>query len=105
VLSHRQQLRSAELVARAPAAGFVRLAYSFDPELTLWLDGDPAQAVADFLGGIVLAFPAGTHTIRLEAPREPLRLRLLALSGAAAAALALVWIWSRLPHAFSPTPD
>jgi hypothetical protein len=102
VLSHREQLRSAEIVARAPAPGFVRLSYSFDPELALAIDGEPAPAVADFLGGVVLAFPAGTHTISLEAPREPARPWLLALGGAAAAALAILWVWSRLPRASLP---
>jgi hypothetical protein len=102
VLSHREQLRSAEIVARAPAPGFVRLSYSFDPELALAIDGRPAPAVADFLGGVVLAFPAGTHTISLEAPRETARPWLLALGGAAAAALAMLWVWSRLPRASLP---
>jgi hypothetical protein len=104
VLSHQEQLRSVEVVARAPSPGFVRLAYSFDPELAISIDGEPAQATRDFLGGIVLAFPAGTHSIRLEAPRESLRLRLLALSSAAALALAMLWVWSQLPRTSLPTP-
>jgi hypothetical protein len=94
VLSHQERLGSVEVVARASAPGFVRLAYSFDPELTVAIDGEPAQGVADFLGGVVLPFPAGTHTIRLEAPRAILRVRLLWCSGAIAAALALLWVWS-----------
>jgi hypothetical protein len=102
VLSHREQLRSAEIVASAPAPGFVRLSYSFDPELALAIDGQPTPAVADFLGGVVLAFPAGTHTISLGAPRETARPWLLALGGTAAAALAVLWFWSRLPRASSP---
>jgi hypothetical protein len=104
VLSHQERLRSVEIAARAPAPGFVRLAYSFDPELRLSLDGEPAPAIADFLGGVVLAFPAGAHTIRLEAPRESLRYQLLAFSGAAALALAVVWAWSRLSRASMSTP-
>lgn len=95
VLSHQERLRSVEVVARASAPGFVRLAYSFDPELAVAIDGEPAQGVADFLGGVVLPFPAGTHTIRLEAPRAILRLRLLWCSGVIAAALGLLWVWSR----------
>ena len=90
-------------MARASTPGFVRLAYSFDPELALAIDGEPAPGVADFLGGIVLPFPAGTHSIRLEAPRETLRRRLLAIGGAAAIALAMLWLWSRLPRAYPPT--
>jgi hypothetical protein len=94
VLAHRAQLRSVEIVARAEASGFVRLAYAFDPELALQIDGEPSEAVADFLGGVVLPFPAGTHTIRLEAPREILRLRLLWIGAGLATALVLLWAWS-----------
>ena len=95
MLSHREQLRSVEVVARASAPGFVRLAYSFDHELAIAIDGEPAQGVADFLGGVVVPFPPGTHTIGLEAPAAILRLRLLWCSGAIATALALLWVWSR----------
>jgi hypothetical protein len=50
----------------------------------------------------VLAFPAGTHTISLAAPRETARPWLLALGGVVAIALAILWFWSRLPRASSP---
>jgi hypothetical protein len=98
LLAHREHLRSVEVVARASDPGFVRLAYSFDPGLTLQIDGEPTLGVADFLGGVVVPFPAGTHSIVLEAPRESLRLRLLWISGGIATALALLQVWSRRPR-------
>ena len=97
VLAHRERLASVEIVARADAPGFVRLAYAFDPALGVALDGTAVEGVPDFLGGVVLAFPAGTHAITLSAPPATLRLRLLAASGAIAATLLLVWAASFLP--------
>ncbi len=97
VLAHQEQLRSVQVVARASAAGFVRLAYSFDPELGLAIDGEPTPGVADFLGAVVLPFPAGTHTLTLEAPRATLRLQLLWFGGGIAAALGLLRIACRRP--------
>ena len=95
VLAYHEQLRSVEVVASASAAGFVRLAYAFDPELGLAIDGEGVPFVADFLGGVVLPFPAGMHTIRLEAPRERLRLQLLWFSTAIATTLGLLLIVCR----------
>jgi len=103
VLAHQEQLLWVKIVARAALPGFVRLAYSFDPDLTLEIDGEPTQSAADFLGGIVLPFPAGTHEITLKAPRSTLRLRLLAISGAVATALAMLWVWSQRLRAFPST--
>ena len=103
VLAHQEQLLSAKIVARAAQPGFVRLAYSFDPDLRLEIDGEPTPSTADFLGGIVLPFPAGTHELTLTAPRPTLRLRLLAISGAAATALAMLWVWSRRLRAIPST--
>ena len=99
VLAHQEQLLAVKIVARATLSGFVRLAYSFDPDLGVEIDGEPTRSAADFLGGIVLAFPAGTHEITLQAPRAILRLRLLAISGGIATALAILWAWSRPPRA------
>jgi hypothetical protein len=97
VVSHREGLETVEIVARAGAAGFVRLAYSHDPDLRVTLDGLPAASVPDFLGGIVLAFPAGQHAIALRPPEARLRHVLIAGSGAIAAALVLVWAATFLP--------
>jgi hypothetical protein len=97
VLAHEERLESVEVVARASAPGFLRLAYSFDPALGVALDGAPVESVPDFLGGVVLAFPAGTHTVTLTAPPKALRLGLLAASGGIAATLLLVWALSFLP--------
>jgi hypothetical protein len=98
VLSQDERLDAVEIVARASAPGFVRLAYGFDPALGVALDGRAAPSVPDFLGAVVLAFPAGTHAITLAAPPATLRLRLLAASGALAATLLLVWAASFLPE-------
>lgn len=94
VLSHHEGLDSIEIVARASAPGFVRLAYSFDPALGVALDGAAVERVPDFLGAVVLAFPAGTHAITLRAPPATQQLRLLAASGAIAGTLVLVWVAS-----------
>ncbi len=103
VLAHREQLLGVQIVARAALPGFVRLAYSFDPDLRLEIDDEPTESTADFLGGIVIAFPAGTHEITLKAPRSTLRPRLLAIGGGIATALAMLWVWSRRPRAFPST--
>ena len=100
VLHHREDLVSVEIVARASASGFVRLAYAHDPHLAISLDDGPAVSVPDSLGGaIVLAFPAGTHKITVRAP-EP-RLRLLLLGGSIALTLALV-VWLLVARAYVP---
>ena len=65
------------------------------------LDGSAVPSVPDFLGGVVLAFPAGRHAITLTAPPATLRLRLLAASGAIAATLLLLWAASFLPPSFA----
>jgi hypothetical protein len=104
VLAHREELRSVEVVARAAAPGFVRLSYSFDPELAIAIDGEPTPGVADFLGAVVVAFPAGTHTVRLEAPGERYRGRLLAFGIFAAMALAMLWSWTYFPRTSRTTP-
>lgn len=97
VLEHREGLDEVEVVARAGSPGFVRLAYSFDPGLRVTLDGRPIEAVPDFLGALVVAFPAGRHAIALRAPDAALRGGLLAASGAIAAALVLVWAATSFP--------
>jgi hypothetical protein len=92
-----------EIVARAYAPGFVRLAYSWDPDLRVALDGDAVESVPDFLGGSVIAFPAGRHAISLGAPEANLRLALVAGCGGIAAALVLVWAASFLPFSREAT--
>jgi hypothetical protein len=98
VLEHREGLELVEILARAGAPGFVRLAYSFDPDLRVTLDGTPVESAPDFLGAVVVAFPAGQHAISLRAPEAGLRRVLLAACGAIAAALVLVWA----ANSFSP---
>ncbi len=71
VLEHREDRARALLLAQASHAGFVRLAYSHHPALEVRLDGAPVAAVPDALGALVLAFPAGRHTIELFAPTNP----------------------------------
>jgi len=76
------------------APGFVRLSYTYDPELRLTLDRAPVRAYADaLLGAIVVAVPAGNHTIRIEPPPGSLRSALLGFSLLFTAGLAaLLWI-------------
>lgn len=71
VLEHRERASRVELVARSSRAGFVRLSYSHHPDLEVRLDGASVEAVPDVFGALVLAFPAGTHRIVLEAPTSP----------------------------------
>ena len=60
----------------------MRLAYSFDPDQSVELDGREVVAVADALGaGVVVAFPAGTHTIEIAPPVSRLRGPLMVASG------------------------
>jgi hypothetical protein len=99
VLAHHAQLEMVTIAASATLPGFVRLAYSFDPDLRIEIDGEPAPSTADFLGGIVLAFPAGSHEITLKAPLPTQRLGLLAFGGGIAMALATLWAWTRRPRA------
>jgi hypothetical protein len=103
VLGHTEARLSVEVVARASAPGFVRLAYAFDPELRARIDGESAIAVPDFLGGVVLPFPAGTHTIALEAPPASLRLGLLWAGAGIAGALAMLWAFGRSAGAATPS--
>jgi hypothetical protein len=103
VLAHREGMDLVEITARAGAPGFVRLAYGFDPALRVALDGEPVASVPDFLGGMVIAFPAGEHAIALRAPRARLQGGLLAGGGAFAAALLLVWAATFLPRATRAT--
>lgn len=103
VLAHQEGLERVEIQARASTPGFVRLAYSHDPELGLEIDGEATPFARDFLGGVVLPFPAGTHTIALEAPPATLRLRLLWLAGGVAMALAMLVVWSRIPAVIHST--
>ena len=89
VLSQREDLDSVEVVAHASAPGFVRLSYAYDPELEVALDGQVAGVVPDALGGaIVLAFPAGTHTISLRPPGAGPRTALLGTSAVLSVGLA-----------------
>jgi hypothetical protein len=100
VLAHEEQRLTVKLVARAAQPGFVRLAYSYDPDLELEVDGEATEMTSDFLGAVVLPFPAGTHEIALKAPRSSLRLQLLALGGSITAALAILGVWSRRRRPF-----
>ncbi len=105
VLRHAESLASVELVARASAPGYVRLAYSFDPALGVALDGARVESVPDFLGGVVVAFPAGEHTLTLRAPPATLRVLLLAASGAIAVALLILWVLNFLPPGRAPRAE
>jgi hypothetical protein len=81
ILSHLEEPTRASIVARASQPGYVRLSYAHDPDLAISLDDERVATTADALGGaIAMAFPAGTHTIEVRAPAEPLQTRLLWLS-------------------------
>jgi len=81
VLSHLEEPTRAEIVARASQSGYVRLSYAHDPDLAVSVDGERVATTVDSLGGaITLAFPAGTHTIEVQAPAALLQTRLLWLS-------------------------
>ncbi|MGB5702718.1 MAG: hypothetical protein WBM48_07870, partial [Polyangiales bacterium] len=96
VLSHFEEPTRAQLTARASQSGYVRISYSSDPDLTVSLDGEPVETTADSLGGaIVLAFPAGTHTIEVVAPPATLQTRWLWLSLFLALALVAVFAIER----------
>jgi hypothetical protein len=83
-------------VARASAPGFVRLSYSYDADLAVRVDGQPAEFVPDALGaGIILAFPAGAHAIAVDAPRTTQRALLLAASAGLAVGLLAVLAGTR----------
>jgi hypothetical protein len=78
VLGHLEEPTRARIVARASQSGYVRISYARDPDLAVLLDGEPAATTADALGGAVaLAFPAGTHTIEVQAPAATLQTRCL----------------------------
>ncbi len=96
VLSHHETLETVTLEASASAAGFVRLAYSFDPDQSVELDGREVVAVADALGaGVVVAFPAGTHTIEIAAPVSRLRGPLMVASGTCFIGLLVLYFATR----------
>ena len=81
VLSHIEEPTRVRIVARASQPGYVRISYARDRDLAVFLDGALTATTADSLGGvIVLAFPAGTHTIEVQAPAATLQTRLLWLS-------------------------
>jgi hypothetical protein len=86
VLSHEERDGAARIVVRAPAGGFLRLAYTHDPSLRVRLDGSEVPFVADALGGVVVALPEGRHELELAAHAPPLRLACLIVSALAAAA-------------------
>jgi len=103
VLHHREDWRSVELVARSATAGFVRLGYSDDPALRVELDGQPIAKVPDALtGAIVVALPAGTHTLTLAPPQRRYA-RLLALPAALLAVASLFALIAARP-ARRPAP-
>ena len=79
VLTHRESLAFAQIDARAFQSGFVRLSYSFDPDVEVRLDDRPVPTIADALtGGIVIAFPAGSHTITIRGAQVTARIFLFA---------------------------
>jgi hypothetical protein len=87
LLDHEEVSTAVRIDAQAEAAGFVRLAYAFDPTLELRLDGELVAARPDSLGAIVIGFPAGRHEIVMS-PALPARdVTLLAASGALVLAL------------------
>lgn len=99
VRAHEESPRAVEIVAHAPAAGFVRLAYSHDPELSVRLDGAPVASAPDALGGgVVLGFPAGTHRITLAPPPATLRIALSGVSLLLAGAVAALAFGVRTRH-------
>jgi hypothetical protein len=85
VLGHRESVGAVEIDVSAPAAGWLRLAYAWDPRLELRLDGRPVRLARDSLGALLLAVPAGRSRIelRVEASAErallPVSCGLLAL--------------------------
>jgi len=81
VLSHLEEPTQVRITARASQSGYVRISYAHDPDLAVSLDGELVATTADSLGGtITLAFPAGTHTIEVQAPATTLQTRGLWLS-------------------------
>jgi len=71
VLRHREEWSHVEIVARSATPGYLRLAYSDDPALRIELDGRPVAKAPDALtGAIVVAFPAGRHSLVLIPPRR-----------------------------------
>jgi|GEM_PF-2911766 len=98
VLSHIEEPTRVRIIARASESGYVRMSYTRDPDLTVLLDGEPAKTTADALGGaIVLAFPAGTHTIEVQAPAAILQTRCLWFSCLVFLTLVVVLAGDRRP--------
>jgi len=91
VLRHLEKLDQAEIEARASAAGFVRLSYSYDPDVVVRVDGHPVAAWQDAVTGAVIApFPSGTHTVSVCPSDTGPRVGLLAISAAIAGMLGVV---------------
>ena len=96
VTRHHEELTRVEIEARASAPGFVRLSYSDDPDLAVALDGEPVPAWRDAVtGAVIVAFPAGTHTISLRAPGAAFAVGLLGISTLTAVGVATVLLTTR----------
>jgi len=96
VLSHLEEPTRVRITARASQSGYVRISYAHDPDLAVSLDGELAATAADSLGGaIALAFPAGTHTIEVQAPAAMMQTRGLWLSFFLVLALVAVLVRDR----------
>ena len=96
VLEHVEELQRVEIRARASAPGFVRVSYSYDPELRVRLDGQPVEPIPDALGsGFALRFPEGAHEIVIRPPVFALRKALTAAALPLAALLLAVRVAAR----------
>ena len=93
VRDFRETHSRVDLTYRASAAGAIQLAYSYFPFLVVRVDGQEVQAYPSAFGLIVIAAPAGEHSVSVEAGVSALTRRGLFLASAAAVA-ALVWFSS-----------
>jgi hypothetical protein len=92
VIDHNVWNSRAEIVVRATAETYVRLAYSYSPHLSVLIDNQRIEALETAGHFIALHLPEGTHHITLKPELSLLRQVLLAAHLAIWLATAVFWI-------------
>lgn len=70
LLSHEERSQHVKIRAISSIAGYVRLSYSYDSDLSVLLDGKQVPFAEDAIGrAFVVAFPAGEHELVIVPPR------------------------------------
>lgn len=95
---HDVRQQSVTLRLRLSEDAFVRLAYSWNPNLQVHVDGEPVETIESAGGYMVVQMDAGTHDIELVPRMSGLRRGLLALNVVVLLAGALYLGRQRLRH-------